>query len=929
MLTLQGWIPIPTAIARVALLAAAVLLCLAQSAQADSYLEGFEGEQISWQFDRARSRAKVLRHERTQELLRTGQRAEGVLLETFASDAEASLVHSLPPSSRFDELKVAVWLWSDNPGVTVSVRLRLPNQKNPQTGQTVAMEVYGETHQGGGQWQRLSVELSDRVFAENLRRKRSELSRLVGTGTLNVEDAYIDQVSLHFPGQAITWGLAIDDLEVSQVVPPKATDTTERGQPTRRIRISDERILLDGPPFFPLFIPYHGESTETLKKSLCNVVWVPDLNDSQLLNQLATADLGVMATPPRPDLEKDTPESAGLLPFGTEYDPVLFWMLDMRIPENRLAEATAWAEMVRDADRARSRPILADVAGMERQFHRQLDMVGATRSILFTSKTPKIYSDSLIQRRNNALPGRPMFTLIPVAPAPELISSRPAGRIAPVVEPEQIMMQGDIALAAGYKGIGYLTFNSLESTEIGAEERQLAIELLNHKIRLLEPWLATAKVKQQARVLVGNRAAQRQSGASQFLSRWDIRPGEVDDSPEGVAARQIQATVLECDQGTLIIANWLEDSAQYQPGRMYATDVRILLPSQAVHATELKLTGLRDHTVDATNTTGGTEIRLKQGFNQSTILLVSNDLEAKRLLTERINQVRNFASEAWTKLARAKLTRVQAVHEALRKVAPGVADSDRILREADGMIDLAEKAHLAERYSEAEDRSQMALANLRFLQYSHWRNAVIRENSAASSPYTVCFQTLPDHWAMKERIGKKPQESENLLPSGTFEDGDTVVAAGWQHMSDLPEGSRIQAAAAVDGQPGSMSLQLRAIEPKTKSPLQSLDVSPVTAASPSIPVRAGQILRIRGRVQIPRPLTATMDGLLIYDSLVGTAGALRFQSPARAGGWQEFEFYREVPASTEIQILLELRGLGEALVDDLSVTAIEPVEPDN
>jgi hypothetical protein len=69
-----------------------------------------------------------------------------------------------------------------------------------------------------------------------------------------------------------------------------------------------------------------------------------------------------------------------------------------------------------------------------------------------------------------------------------------------------------------------------------------------------------------------------------------------------------------------------------------------------------------------------------------------------------------------------------------------------------------------------------------------------------------------------------------------------------------------------------------------------------------------------------------MDGLLIYDSLVGTAGALRFQGPARSGGWQEFEFYREVPASTEMQILLELRGLGEALVDDLSVTAIEPIE---
>lgn len=926
-LALQGWIPVQTTFPRAILLVAVLCLCMEQAAVAEGYQEGFEEPQNSWQFDRVRSRAKLLRQERTNELVRTGQRSEGVMLQTFPTDGEAVLFHPLPPSSRFDELKVAVWLWSDNPGVSVSVRIRLPNQKNPQTGQTVAMDVYGDTHQGGGQWQRLEVGLSDRIFADNLRRKRSELSRLTGTGALNTDDAYVDQITLHFPGRPVTWGLAIDDLEINQVVPPKAVTAQEdRDKPQRRIRISDERILLDGPPFFPLFVPWHGESTETLKRSLCNVVWVPDLNDQKLLNELRSAELGVMATPPRPDLEKDSLDSAGLLPFTAQTDSVLFWMLDMRIPESRLAEATAWAEMVRDADRDRARPILADVAGLERQFHRQLDMIGATRSIPFTSKTPQIYSKSLEQRRNSALPGRPMFTLIPVAPAPELVSTRPAGRITPYIEPELIWMQADIALAAGYKGIGYLTYDSLESTELGAEERRLAIELMNHKIRLLEPWLATAKVKQQARVLVGNQVAERQSKAGQFLSRWDVRPGEPDLSREGLAAQQIQATVLECDQGVLIFANWLEDSGQYQPGWMSTNDVRILLPSDVVHATELKLTGLRDHTVDATPVPSGTEIRLKQGFNQSTILLVSNDLDAKRSLTERINLVRHFASEAWAKLARAKLTRVQAVHYELLKVAPGVANSERILREAGTLTDRAEKAHADERYSEAEDLAQKALAHLRFLQFNHWWNAVKAENSPASSPYTVCFQTLPDHWAMKQRIGKKPNESENLLPSGSFEDGDTVVAAGWQHTTDLPEGSKIQTAAAVDGQPGEMSLHLRAEEPKTKYPLQSIDGSPVTIASPPISVSTGQILRIRGRVQIPRRLSATMDGLLIYDSLVGSAGALRFAGPTTTGKWQDFEYFREVPASCEMQIILELQGLGEALVDDLSVTAIQPVE---
>jgi len=895
---------------------------------AEDYLEGFESEIPSWRFLRYSSQAKVLQQTRTSVHFRSGLHSESLAIETFAQDDRVELVHKLPPAVRFDELKASIWVWADHPGIQAAVRVRLPNQLDERTGQVQVFEVYGDIHAGGGQWQRLAVDLSDRNFEETMRRVRSDLARRVGIKKLDDQGAYVDQLTLRLAAnQKVIWDLKIDDLELGPVIAPKSgtgatSETNERISP--RVRIGDDRVLLDGQPFFPLIFPYHGEAIETLARSNCNLIWVPNYEDRDLLQKLSEAGLSVMATPPQPDLETDTPEQTGLLPFNSSTDPILFWMLDVQIPSSRLQQASAWAEMVRDADRSRGRPILADVMGKEREFHRQLSLVGVSRSILNTTKSPRNYADTLDQRSRTALPGKPKFTLITTEPAQELIASRPARCTVPIVEPEQIWMQANIALAAGFKGIGYLSFHSLEDDCIGSTERRLAIEIMNYQIRVLEPWLATAKVLQQARVQIGKDTT---TGRSPLLSRWDLRSGKADDSAAGLVAQQIQATVLECDQGLMILVNWLEDNAQYQPGRMVAKDVRILVNQDIVQACEMTTTGLQLHTLGLSTVAGGTEILLKD-FNQSAVILITNDGQAKDALNSQLSRIRPMVSEAWANLARAKLTRVRDVHHQLVKIAPPVTNAEPVLREASNLVDKAQKAHEAGKFSEVENLSRNAMAYLRDLQQTHWKIAVRDETSPASSPHTICFQTLPDHWHMKASLKQSTKVSDNLLKTGNFDDTDAVFV-GWIRTTGLPENSSVMTSAALVGPPRNSCLQMGAALPRGKTAPGSLEQSPVTMSSPSFLVSAGEIIRVQGRVQIKKSIEGSTDGLLIYDSLAGTVGALRFKEPTKNGDWEQFEFFREVASSGEMRLLFELKGLGDVWLDDLQVTAIQRPEPKN
>jgi hypothetical protein len=100
-----------------------------------------------------------------------------------------------------------------------------------------------------------------------------------------------------------------------------------------------------------------------------------------------------------------------------------------------------------------------------------------------------------------------------------------------------------------------------------------------------------------------------------------------------------------------------------------------------------------------------------------------------------------------------------------------------------------------------------------------------------------------------------------------------------------------------------------------------VEVAPVRITSPPVPVEAGSVVVIHGWVRVPAPITGSIDGLKIVDSLAGEPLAERID---RTSDWQPFALHRTVPRSGRMRVTFELSGWGEAWIDDVAIQALEP-----
>ena len=92
-------------------------------------------------------------------------------------------------------------------------------------------------------------------------------------------------------------------------------------------------------------------------------------------------------------------------------------------------------------------------------------------------------------------------------------------------------------------------------------------------------------------------------------------------------------------------------------------------------------------------------------------------------------------------------------------------------------------------------------------------------------------------------------------------------------------------------------------------------------SSSPVPVREGQLVRIRGWASVPRRLAASDEGLLVFDSLGGPELGDRIRLTQ---GWREFTLYRAAGRSGDLSVTFALTGLGEASLDDLQISLLDP-----
>ena len=887
-------------------------------AQSAPFLEDFEGPEPSWQIVEPAPAVRVLAHQRVLNAEQTNT-VEQVRLETREAGTPFRMEFPLKPAAVLDELTGSLSFHAPTPGWTLAFRVVFPHLVDPGTGKTVSILVPGDASTDAAGTRRLSCRTSDAILQEKIVLLRAHLKR-----AFLPRDLYVDRLVLQgvLPGGESV--LELDELRISPLVDVQSVDTAEAlgdndAAVERRVDFRLDRLYVDGRAVFPRILPYQGESLSGLKQLGMSVVWVPQADDAALLAAVQRQGLWATAAPPLPKSTQGQQlddAAAGLLPFDTKTAPILFWMLGTRINEQQKSAVSAWSAQVEEADRQLRRPLAGDVADDERYFSRYLGMVGISRHVVGSSFPLDDYGTWLSQRRGFARPGSHCWTWVQVEPLFQRHGNH-SHQSPTTLEPEQIRHQVYAALMAGYRGIGYWTTQPLDATDPLTRERRLALAILNQELALLEPWLATSSSIATATVesaVVAGAAKPPQLGTTLF----SVTPRDASvpvNHPDALTT-----AVLRTDHGTLLLMQAKDSALQHCPGRMAVQNVSLIVPGGDETALAVEISTTRIATVSESQrkrVAGGMRISLPEVDQTASVLITSNH----RLIEELRRQVTKLQqpnAEAWTELARLKWNRTFEVDQQLRKQQVELADASGALAAARRLIDQAQTALTNSDWHTARLSSRNAMQLVRIVQRSHWDSAVRELSSPVSSPYTMSFQTLPDHWHLVEQLGRSRLRADvNLVSSGGFEETDTFLKSGWRHeQADIP-GVQAEAELYPEGQRSRYSLRLRAHPVVGNQPLPvSLQQPAVTVVSPAMPVYAGQLVHISGWAKLSRPLQAGLDGAMIYDSILGKAGALRFREKQ---DWRRFELLREVTTSQDMTVTFALASLGEIQIDDLKI----------
>ncbi len=920
--------PISSIASRIAWCCSLPLLVLVASlcAVGEDFHAGFDEDQTSWKVNYEKSQLRILSHRRHQTIFVRGRACENFEFDAPRSGQFVQLEHTLPRARVFNELKLSLWVRSNRPGAALFVRVVFPHQIDPRTNKVLHTYLRGETYSNAGRWQRLVCSTPQKQMDVQLRQIRARLKNT----RVDPREAYVDRAYLTTRLSKGTTEFFLDELKFGPIVEAKTkadvlqvAEEGDEDRPPADFRLNQLRV--EGAPFFPRIMPYHGELPQTLGQSRPNVIWVPNADNISLIDSLRREKMWTIATPPRPSAaDEDAGETKPnrIRPFGTQTRSVLWWNLGLQIPPEAKDALVIWKRQIEDADVKYRRPLMADVTGLEHVYSRHIGMLGVSRFPIGSSLSPLEYRDWLIQRRKTARPGSFIWTWIQTEMNSSAVFNTSSRSM--FVEPEQMRLQLYAALAAGCRGVGFWKTGPLNLSDPASLERQLALTQLNLELELLEPWLATGTVVEQVPFLVTQRGLKIGRRAIDFPGSQRERNAALkarDHESRANSGNQLEATILRTDYGMLLLPVWYHKTAFYVPSQMAANDVTIVVRGvgQSASAWQVSTTGIRS--LESERITGGGRITIPR-FDQTAAVILTADQALIAKIRHKIDGMAKLSARTSIDLVKAKLDRVRRIDSELESLDMGQLDSHPLLARATRLLAISENAFDRQDFHGARQTSGEAAQSLRILQSAHWYDAIRSLSSPAASPYTVSFQTLPDHWRLMAYLGRTRFKNDaNILASGDFEDIETMIADGWTHTQNKLKG--ITAAAELNPLPndGGYALRLVAVPEIGKEPPRVVDHHPVTVTTPAMRVSAGQIIHVSGRVRIVGPITGNVDGVMLYDNQSGPRRALRWNKSA---GWQQFELLRKVEADGELKLTIALTGLGEAQFDNIRVVPHSP-----
>jgi hypothetical protein len=881
--------------------AALAFLSLAQGQQI--HRNGFEGRETAWIKGTADVAFRELVHDVTDTTARTGQRSEHLQVTC----EQSGHIYYYYPTSRApitDDLSISIWIKADRPGIQLLARVVLPHERNSSNLQEpLTTFIYGEPlYQNTGRWQHLQLRRPSKLAAQQQRIMRNELKRDV-----DFTDAHVDRVVLNVcagPGQVELW---IDDLEIGPVVEANSSHLTSQttggvklqapsdlpraSNRTGLVEVDRGQLLVNRKRFFIRGIRHTDTPLKALHDAGFNALWFDNSVSPATLDE--AINLGFWLVPTLPATATDSRlitadsmrrEIARFL----EKDAVLFWDLGGGLTDEQATQVAQAGQLVRSVDT--QRPIGGDVWDGFKPYSLNLDLVGMHRWPLMTGLELPQYRLWLNQRRLLARSGAFMWTWVQTH-LPDwytaLVYQRPAsaGFDEPIgPQPEQIRLLTYVALAAGCRGVGFWSDRFLADTHQG-RDRLLTLAMLNQEIKMIEPLLMGA-----------------------------LEPTWIDTS-----VGEVKAAVFRSKAGVLVMPMWLGRGAQYVPGQSANVNLSITVPQVPGTAQAFEISPASVRSLRTYREVGGTRITLPEFGLTATIVFTADNGQDGLLVhfQNLVRQTSRIAAQWAIYLAEEEVDKVSRVEEQLEKAGHTLPDGQKLLENARIRLVSCNDSWNRGDYREAYAEAGRVLRPLRILMRAQWEQATNELSAPVASPFAVSFYTLPRHWEFAQAV-KKGRIGTNVLPGGDFEATPSPTAETWlTQETTLDEVAMLASRVTESPREGRQCMMLQ-IDRKDKLalPPAALERTFLAVNSPAVRLKPGSLVRISGWIRIPKPIAASADGALLYDSSGGEPLAIRLTDTIP---WKQFTLYRWVPASGTINVTLALTGLGTVYFDDIRI----------
>jgi len=890
---------LPAATVFLILISVRVELAPLETASAQA-LDSFESDETQWELSSKTDpiTQRSWQNETTTATSKSGASSALVQFESVGT-RRISISRTVDPSYAIPEFVPTVWVKTDGCQVGLSIRVVLPHSKSPNSENPISVFLQGPATTASSDWQKLSFDAIEENVTELLEQKKWLLREKLKDVDIRIENAYVDLLKLEItPGKGLN-RLWIDDLNISGKVSAKqiadqvfrngalvrgnnvrhTSGIQEDSKPKAIATQNGSVIETKSQPFAIRSIEHNGEALQALLQMGFNTI---ELNQPPTKSQRRDAiRLGMwIICPP--------PKEVGLYSLDQTYDRVLAWRIGPNLTELDIQETQTLIREIRQSDFRSDRPVMVDALNSWTAYGRMANILGVQSEFIGTSFPVRHYSDWLGLWRK-AAGSVPTLCAVETELNLDLMGQVAAitGRTPPTpLSPEQIKYAVYEALAGGARGVRFRSRTRLDSGDPSARLRATTLQWINQHLITLEPWLAGGAVM-----------------------------GKIDTAISG-----LDVTELKTSKARLLLVQKSTGNEQLfcgdaQVATQTFEDSNSTTTDQAYWISE---TGLTPRSKDAVG--GRMSININETGPCAAFVVTKDPVVVNQLSRsyspdggQQNSGLRFQLTQNW--LAITQLLDQQNTQAGLANVAVSgqVTQADTLTRQAVAM---------------ANNRTQ--LTAFRFLSQANEQLAFARRemmlsarrgfSSITSSPLTMHCTLLPDHARLVSRISRSSW-NPNGLAGGDFENLEHMKNNGWQNISSDDQFVQTQVRMIPEASVrGELGIRLK-VWPRSSNDAPSLvESTPLWITSGEVPVKAGQLVRIHGWVNIPRPITGSPDGLLIEDSLSGRALGERIHS---TNGWQEFSLYRGVSQDGMMRVKFSMTGIGTAMLDEVTIQTMD------